>query len=184
MPEKSNRRPSKSNFVGFDLFFRQGNAGWSDYAIVLGNQFAHYVPSYLSHALGDLASAAVKLARGEDSVRFSFEDEPGEYRWIIESAGTDSRAGDLIRIKILEFDTQFAYSRDGVLYPAPDSEGTTRLDGVCSKVRFLSVIRTVLQEALTINGLEGYRRKTIDHDFPETELRELESLIETPDSKR
>lgn len=180
MTPKSNR-PPKFDYVGFNLFFRQSDAGWSEYAIVLGNQFAHYVPSYLSHALEDFASAAVKVARGEDSVRFSFEDEPGEYRWLIDSAGSGPRSGDLLRVRILEFKTQFANEIDGVVYPAEDEDGTVRLDGVCTKRRFLSVAKLVLQEALALNGIDGYRKKTIDHDFPESELRELEQLTRSPE---
>jgi hypothetical protein len=152
----------------FTILHRQLPHGWSQFVVVLGSQVMYRMPSYLSHALGDIARAAVQLARGEESVRFSFQDEPGEYRWILSLLGQGEDGYDRLKVTILDFDDVFS--------PQPDSEGKVLIDGICSKWQFLLNVRSILRETLAANGTEGYKAKTIDYEFPDAELRELEDL--------
>lgn len=136
----------------------------------MGSQVISRAPSYLTHSLADLADAAILVVLGEKEVRFSFEDEPGEYRWILKNASNNSTGLELLRVTILEF--RDFYARDS------DDAGTQLIDGACSKPQFLLNVRSVLRETLAVNGEDGYRDKTVYHDFPMDQLRELEKLTE------
>ena len=158
----------------FSILHRLWAHGWSQYVVTMGTQIITRAPSYLTHSLGDLADAAILVALGEKEVRFSFQDEPGEYRWILKDAGTNAKGLELLQVTILDFHDSFA--------SVPDDAGTQLIDGVCAKSQFLINVRSVLREALAVNGEDGYREKTIDYDFPMEQLLELEKLtVDVPD---
>src|SRR5205085_4556315 len=58
-------------------------AGWATATVADAGQQREMIVSYLSDSLSDMAQAAIRLLEGAESVRFSFDDEPGEHRCII-----------------------------------------------------------------------------------------------------
>ena len=58
-------------------------AGWATATIANDGQQRHMTVSYLSDSLYEMTQAAICLCEGAASVRFSFDDEPGEHRCII-----------------------------------------------------------------------------------------------------
>jgi hypothetical protein len=58
--------------------------GWAECRLEIDDQHATLTASYLSDALGDLASATTAALRGHPRPTASFAEEPGEYRWIFE----------------------------------------------------------------------------------------------------
>jgi hypothetical protein len=68
----------------FEFSYRVVSSGWSETRVVDDKNHAVLVASYLSDALGDLIEAVAVIAEGATAARCSYEDEPGEYRWIFE----------------------------------------------------------------------------------------------------
>src|SRR6266571_1195228 len=99
--------------------YRLTGTGWSEGRLVIGEEFADATASYLSDALGDLLRAVLALAEDSETARASWDEEPGEYRWIFE------RSGDRVRVRLLEFPEWRA------IVDAPDAEGRTLLDASC-----------------------------------------------------
>jgi hypothetical protein len=92
--------------------------GWAECRIRVDAAAANLTASYLSDALGDLCSAVIALLRGEAQARVSFEEEPGEYRWLFERSGPDR-----LRIRIREFEDvmDHAPDKDGSRYSMPSA---------------------------------------------------------------
>ena len=90
--------------------------GWAKCSLRIGEKGATLTASYLSDALADLASAVAAALRGSLRSTFSFTEEPGEYRWILER-----RPKGRTRIRILEFPQLWGHR--------PDEEGTVLFDG-------------------------------------------------------
>jgi hypothetical protein len=85
------------------------------------------------------------LLRGAASERCSFDEEPGEYRWIIDC--TDGH----VRIRTLEFQELWGNR--------PDHEGEILLDGQCDLTSFVGAVRDALQRVVGEHGVEGYKRR-------------------------
>jgi hypothetical protein len=72
--------------------------GWAKAIVANESSEATVTASYLSDALGDLLYMVWRSLESEPEVRCSWEEEPGEYRWIMR------RAGDDARLRVLDFD--------------------------------------------------------------------------------
>jgi hypothetical protein len=137
--------------------------GWSACRVVLGDEQIEVTASYLSDALGNLSAGAVLLLEGADEVRFSFDEEPGEYRWIIR------QANDEAHLRILGFDRLWGNQ--------PDEEGQLLLDTRLTPRDFARAVRDALVAVRDRFGPAGYRERWVDHDFPEVELNRLDELL-------
>lgn len=153
----------------FTILHRQLPHGWSQYFVAMGSQTMYRMPSYLTDALGDLTNAALLIAKGEKEARFSFEDEPGEYRWILKDVGTIGSDEPALKVTILEFASQWPRE--------PDSAGTPIIEGVCAKRQFLLNVKSILRETLAVNGKEAYR-VAAGYDFPSDQMDKLDRLTE------
>src|SRR5689334_2478187 len=102
--------------------YRLTGRGWSAATISDRETTAELTASYLSDALGDLARATVGLLRGAAAVRVSWDEEPGEYRWLL------ARTDEMLTLRILWF--------DGLRAERPDSEGRTVFETTCRHVDF------------------------------------------------
>jgi len=81
------------------LVYQLAGAGWADARISHNSKYRDMALSYLSDGLGDMAQAALGLVRGAREVSFSFQDEPGQHKWLLSRGEADS-----LRIRILWFD--------------------------------------------------------------------------------
>ena len=63
----------------------------------LNGHHARLTASYLSDALGDLVAGLVLLAEGESPVTGSWEEEPGEYRFVF------TRTDEDVRVEVFAF---------------------------------------------------------------------------------
>jgi hypothetical protein len=91
---------------------RLAGPGWIEAGIYDGVNHTFPTASYLSDAPADLARAAISLLEGAEEATCSWEEEPGEFRWIFE------REGEELTLRILWFEDQ--YDRD------PDDPGELR----------------------------------------------------------
>lgn len=152
--------------MGIEIDYRLVGTGWSTCIVRADQGHVEVTASYLSNALGDLATAAVMLLEGTTQVRFSFDEEPGEYRWILEVTR------DRVRVRILEFKELWGGE--------PDDAGQVRLDAACSIEEFAQAVRHTLRDVLSTHGREGYRAQWVEHDFPQSELDTLEAKLNAP----
>ena len=149
--------------MGIEIDYDLVATGWSTCVVRTDQGHADITASYLSNALGDLAAAAVMLLEGATEARFSFDEEPGEYRWLLEVTSSG------LRVRILEFEELWG--------DQPDDAGRVRLDALCSVDEFAGAVQRALKAVDAKYGVEGYRKKWVEHDFPKAELDTLEAKL-------
>ena len=140
--------------------------GWAVARLTCDDQSAELTASYLSDALGDLLVAAWTLTEGETDVRCSWDEEPGEYRWLLHCDG------DNVNVRVLWFDQPWGHQPDDqgriVFYARPTLE---------SFVRALVDGASAVQQ---LHGHDGYRKKWVDHNFPADTLAYLDRWLDQP----
>lgn len=142
-----------------EINYRLTGAGWSECHVTIGTHHANLSASYLSDALGELAHSIVDLKNGAVESMTQFEEEPGEYRWLF------YRNDDRLRVLILSFYDLWANE--------PDENGKVILDAQCSFTAFTSALVVALKRVLDEHGVEGYKAKWIEHEFPMDSYNEL-----------
>ena len=146
--------------------YRLTGHGWSECTVTSGEASCQISASYLSDALGNLVRAAVVLLSGFSALSFSFEEEPGEYRWVIRSPRFNE-----IDVRILGFDD---------LYNGrPNEEGRELFSVRCVPETFAIAVYEAATRVLREEGESGYVEKWGDHAFPKQQLEELKALLET-----
>lgn len=123
---------------------------------------AQFWPSPLSDPLRDLVRATVSLLRGAEQARVSWQDEPGEWRWLL------SREADRLSIRILRFRQTF--SRE------PDERGVPVFETACRLADFAGQVKSQLQQLLDHSDpadfLQQWRRP-----FPLADYDALRELV-------
>jgi hypothetical protein len=115
--------------------------------------------SFLSDALGDMARSARSTLRGMSESTFSFQMEPGEYRFVV------SRDGTQVVVRVYHFAESFSRRQHGELV----------LTAECSLREFATECINCLRRVLDEHGQAGYRERWKNADFP---LREYRDLLE------
>jgi hypothetical protein len=139
--------------VAISIDYNLTARGWSECIVEIGDQHAHLTACYLSDALADLLNAVTIVLRGTEEATASFTEEPGEYRWRLKRV-----APDRLWIDIVWFDE---ISRD-----RPDECGKVILTAQCRLRTFAGGVLSASQRVLATHGLEGYRKKWVNHEFP------------------
>jgi hypothetical protein len=146
------------------LVYKLAGAGWADARISNTSVYRDMAVSYLSDALGAMARAALQLLRGAREASFSFQDEPGEHRWILSRGEADS-----LRIRILWFEDNFS--------PRPQERGTEVFGCDCAVLDFVGQVSSVLQTLLADEGIDGYIRRWQSDEFPVDTFAEIQRLL-------
>ncbi|HEY0069091.1 MAG TPA: hypothetical protein VGE04_03890 [Chloroflexia bacterium] len=115
----------------------------------------------------DLADKVVALLRADregisTTLRCSWGDEPGEYRWVLEN-----HTGS-VRIYILWFDIPWSH--------LADDKGEVLFSTECSLLKFAIQVKTELRAALDTLGEVEYKQR-VRRDFPQRTYDELKSLV-------
>jgi hypothetical protein len=140
----------------FEFNYKLVGSDWSEARVGDEHAHANLTASYLSDALGNLLEAVALVTEGVAEARRSFDEEPGEYRWILR------RVGDDVVLTVLAFDEQWGNE--------PDSEGKIFFR---SRQPVLQVGRKLLSEAqrlLDDLGPDLYARQWVDHPFPQAQM--------------
>lgn len=140
--------------------YKLTGAGWAACTIKVDGCECTATASYLSDALGALLAAVNQVLSGEVESRCSFDEEPGEYRWIF-SRHEDGR----LSIRILLFDDLWS--------ELPDAQGRTVLFAQCHLREFANSVMSTCSDLLKKYGLRGYEEKWIEHEFPSDEYDRL-----------
>tara|TARA_R110002073_G_scaffold336260_2_gene531480 strand:- start:28131 stop:28634 length:504 start_codon:yes stop_codon:yes gene_type:complete len=156
----------------FNLNYKLTGQGWATCEIELGDQRATVTASYLSDALGQLVTATLLLRQGAHISSASFDEEPGEYRWVFDCYKSPSDETSGIRVRIYEFEELWAHK--------PASEGAKILDGVVQTEVFYRSMLDMIEEVIAEYGEEGYEDKWDGEEskFPTIVYNELTRLID------
>jgi hypothetical protein len=134
--------------------------GWAECTLKTGAGSCTVTACYLSDALGSLVTAAKALLSSFTAVTFSFDEEPGEYRWVIRSPRLNE-----LQIKILSFSELWSGE--------PDEEGKEVFHFVCTPETFAEAVHAAASAVLAEHGEAGYLEKWHEHPFPLGAFTEL-----------
>ena len=147
--------------MSFTLSYELKESGWACIHFHDGG-FEHLANvSYLHDSLREMAEAARAIRRGASFCRMGFFDEPGELQWRLTSRGTHLD----YELRWYEF-----YQSWGEV-----SEDCYRLlyEGRIRHQRFIGEVCKVLKNVLNTYGIQGYRNRWVQHEFPLELLQDL-----------
>ena len=147
------------------VHFRLIGTGWAECEIADEASSCTVTASYLSDALRNLLLAATAVVSEFRRVTFKFDEEPGEFRWVISNTLWE------IDLSILEF---HELSGD-----KPDAEGMVRFRTVCRPRTFAEAVRDAATEVLSKLGESGYAEQWHGFPFPMLQYQELCRVLET-----
>ena len=153
------------------LDYKLVGKGWSECTLDIYGQTCTVTASYLSNALKELIWSANYMLKGGSEAKFSFDEEPGEYRWILTRRDEKS-----FEIKILEFEELWGEKED--------SQGDEIYKVTCPIYEFATGLKTTLDSLLDEYGITGYKDKWVEAEFPKLEYTELCSLLGMPPSNK
>jgi hypothetical protein len=138
--------------------------GWAECSVTDETSSCTISASYLGDALGNLVLAACAALRYFGRITFSFEEEPGEYRWVIEAPRLNE-----VLLQIYEF-TESQSSK-------PEAAGTLLFSTSCVPLTFAQAVHAAASKLLVELGESGYLDQWSEHPFPMHPFRELERLL-------
>lgn len=135
-----------------DSSYRLTGTGWGEATLTDGSTGVVIPTSYLSDVLGELLLAIGAILEGALHAECSWDEEPGEYRWLFDQADGQ------VSLRILAFDSGWPRQ--------PESQGTAvfQTAGLMNDMAFAIVngVEAVLSEY----GEEEYRRRWVEYPFP------------------
>lgn len=146
-------------------------AGWAQCYLDVYGAVCTTTASYLSDALFELVNGTNHMLGGGNEARFSFDDEPGEYRWIFRRTSIGG-----LGIKILEFDDLWGGK--------PDEDGAVLADFMCQARDFGAALLVSLNKLLDEIGVAGYRETWSSTEFPIADYKILCAHLGEPLSPR
>ncbi len=146
------------------LHYELVGTGWSECRLTIGDKSVQVTASYLSDALESLCTAALAIANGKEKEYARFDEEPGEYRWLLERQDADN-----VRIRILQF--------EGLWSDLPDEAGEVIFDAVCTITELVQAVISALEYLHTTHGQKGYRKMWISHPFPSKLFAKLKLVL-------
>ncbi len=137
--------------------------GWARASLGEGDSKVELTASYLGDALGDLLEAIGVLLEGGTSARCSWEEEPGEYRWVF------TRDGHNVRLVILALSDNFP--------PMPDEDGVEIYRTSEPLVDLARSVADAAQRVLDQYGEAEYLRRWVDAPFPTAHLQMIREML-------
>ena len=150
--------------MGFTLTYELCGAGWADVRIQDGAEQIDVTVSYLHDSLRELAMAARALCYGATQTRVVFMNEPGEIQLHL-----------LRSDETVDFEARW-YGDWNSWGMHPDDKYKLLLRGTTTVKRFVGEVYSVLCSLSKEYGLDEYKEKWIEHDFPSDLLNELTKM--------
>ena len=160
-----------SDYGGFSVDWRLVGTGWAKVDVRAGGAQVTITASYLSDPLTSVVEAAARLLSGSTQSTVSFEEEPGEYLWILRRMD-ESR----VRLRILAFGLERAHPTA----PIESLDGQTASVVLDVELETLEFATGVLQALRLIEGdygLDGYEKEWVRYAFPLAQKAHLEAAI-------
>lgn len=149
----------------FEFDYKLTGSGWSEARIADDDRHAIITASYLSDALRFFLEAVALVVEGHAEARCSWDEEPGEYRWILR------RTADALSVEILAFDHLWG--------DEPDEAGREVFSTVQDPMRVARVVLSAAQRVLDDLGAAEYERQWVEHPFPAEALERLRAAIQS-----
>ena len=127
--------------------------GWSECVLQVDDKKIVLIASYLSDALYNLLYATIRIVKDLNCGTVKFQEEPGEYRWILTRLTKDR-----LNIRILWFGNSFSTQID--------EEGKVIFEAECRLRTFAGAVLSASQKLLEEYGMEGYKEEWVNHEFP------------------
>lgn len=143
--------------------FSLTGAGWATATLAAGSETVELPASYISNALGDLLRALVVLTSGSTEAHCSWEEEPGEYRWLF------SVVVERATLRVLWFDEMWDR--------LPDGRGRLVFRTEQPLVEMLRAITDGAANVLQGHGEAGYFMQWAEHSYPTAELEFLHEWL-------
>ena len=150
--------------MDIEVQYKLVGTGWSECFLDVYGQSCTVTASYLSDALGEFVKALNHILGGGNEAKLSFDEEPGEYRWILKR----SEDNELL-IKIIEFSELWG-NKD-------DAEGKVIYEVTCPAQEFGKALLVSLNRLLDKYGVDGYKEKWVDAEYPVEQYIELCSHV-------
>ena len=150
--------------MSLSITYRLTGTGWATCSLNDGNSSCELNASYLSDALRSLVLSATAVLSGFMRVSFRFDEEPGEYRWVISSPRLNE-----LELEILAFEELWG--------DRPDSEGKSLFKTRCLPETFAKAVAGAAQSILEEHGEAGYLERWLEHPFPIAQFKELNRLL-------
>ncbi len=138
-------------------------AGSAECRIRSGIEQAKIAASYLSDALGNLATCTLSLLKGKRTAWFYFDLEQGSFRWLLERKGEELNCGVY----------WFGQLWDG----PPDKVGSRVFDATVPLAEYVQATHRALASVLATHGLAGYKEKWVEFEFPEETFKQITALL-------
>jgi hypothetical protein len=140
--------------------------GWADGFIEINSSVAYFTSSYLTNALKDLLSSLLSLIPEcvpfpLKTTTFEMYEEPGGTVWSFEKKNNYE-----VLIRIVSYENM-----------SPKKEIGIDINEVCQIRDLVNVIVNELERLLKAHGVEGYKEKWSNHEFPITEYQALKKYI-------
>ena len=139
--------------------YRLTGTGWSEARLEDGPSSVTITASYLGDALGELLAAVEVLLEGAEQASCSWAEQPGEYRWIFDRAGSD------VRLRVLALPNDDPRETD--------DRGQVVFESTAPVREIAGAIANGAQKVLDEYGEDEYLRLWAQHPFP---LRHLELI--------
>lgn len=150
--------------MSVDIKYELSGVGWCDCTITVDTQSAFITGAYLTDVLPQFCDAAIDLLGSAERVQIAFEEEPGEYRWIITSVSAER--ANLKIYSLYSFGSELS------------SEGTKLiLDAAVGKVELARALHRAMSDVLTEHGKDGYLEKWDMAPFPSEKFANLASAL-------
>ena len=150
--------------MALNITYRLTGIGWAECTVADADNTCTVSASYLSNALHSLVLSANALLSRFSSMTFSFDEEPGEYRWVISSPRLNE-----IEIQILNLDELWG--------DKPNSEGRLLFKTTCTPETFAAAVHAAAAAVLAEYGEAGYLEKWSEYPFPMAQFEQLSCML-------
>lgn len=148
--------------MSLEIDYNLTGTGWAECTIADGDRSCTVTASYLSDAFGDLVISAVALLRWFNSISFSFQEEPGEFKWVF-----TLNPNNQVELAIFDCYNENLHKRPSQLL----------FQTVVTPVTFGNAVLDAGNKLLKEYGEVGYHEKWVEHPFPTESLNELARLL-------
>ncbi|MEU3784697.1 hypothetical protein [Streptomyces sp900129855] len=134
------------------------------------------VCGYLTDALADLVAAASGLYGPARRIRFFFDDEPAELRWVLSRGGSEE-VDDVDDVEVDDVEvTVYRFPDVAVSLDLPDSAGSVVWRSTQPRPEFAHAVLEAAEAVLARYGEDGYRERWGQHDYPVALVQDLRRL--------
>ena len=150
-------------FLLFELSLKVLFKGWAEATLSDGKKDVKIFASRLSDGLWELIITVWKIIEVENNAICSWQEEPGNYRWLF------SRDGDQLKLRILWFEKAFCQ--------LPDEKGKEVFVVSDDVVKMIRTIIRAYDKLLYEIGEKEYKENWT-YDFPKVELERLRAAFQ------